>query len=245
MRYWFICGLVACGRGAPLVPNTDCAENLTIDDCFRGVPFADCGGTGDPAIGCSSDECLWFTGGCMPRSYDASFCPPTEDCEYREGSSTCYYFLLGWGLEPWDRARAMSLDVGIDAAVPDETTDFTCSGVPDEEYAIGDICGDEVVVTATFGGLLAIQLVAEQLWFGWYVVLEADLEAMTARLCSVTVTDGVGVCVDPEQVGSCASTGTILLSRVPATEADLSGLSGTVDVTFDDGLHITGHFAVP
>src|SRR5688572_9240163 len=70
---------------APPLPDaagaSGCPGNVrpSIDDCFVGAHFAECGGTGaEPMLGCdvaaSPDVCRWFSGGCVAAEYEASPC---------------------------------------------------------------------------------------------------------------------------------------------------------------------------
>src|SRR5262245_7773616 len=67
------------------IPLSCPAERPSLDDCFVGDAFADCGGTGDaPILACRmlSDwrECRWFAGGCVATGYEPSPCPPDDVC---------------------------------------------------------------------------------------------------------------------------------------------------------------------
>ncbi len=61
-------------------------EAPDLESCTAGVFHADCGGTGDPALACSTQNCKWFAGGCPATNYRPidcplgdPFCVPTDD----------------------------------------------------------------------------------------------------------------------------------------------------------------------
>jgi hypothetical protein len=70
--------LVASCVGAPVDPR------VSLGDCPHGLYWAECGGTGEPVLGCESDlgDCRWFQGGVTASGYTVSDCPPTDPCCY-------------------------------------------------------------------------------------------------------------------------------------------------------------------
>jgi hypothetical protein len=91
------------------------------DPCPAGAPdlsacsvhhrFADCGGAGEPRLGCSETQgCLWFSEGCVAAGFTASDCPADNICchsnwPYDDSDMTVsspYSLFYGWGLGPWD-----------------------------------------------------------------------------------------------------------------------------------------------
>ncbi len=63
---------------------TGCApdERMPLTDCDFGLYWADCGGNGDPVIGCdrATGNCRWFSGGVTARGHATSTCPTTNPC---------------------------------------------------------------------------------------------------------------------------------------------------------------------
>lgn len=57
-------------------------ERMPLGDCDYGLYWADCGGNGDPVLGCDREtgECRWFSGDVTARGYAISTCPPTDPC---------------------------------------------------------------------------------------------------------------------------------------------------------------------
>lgn len=60
------------------------AEDLRkpLGDCEHGLYWAECGGEGDPVLGCdeATGDCRWFSGGVSARGYAVSDCPTTDPC---------------------------------------------------------------------------------------------------------------------------------------------------------------------
>lgn len=233
-----------------------------LEDCFRGIAFADCGGDGDPVLACvgesCSDElgctcgfcgCLWFTGGCGPEVFETGLCVPGEPCDFSGGTSlACPLFLYERGAEPWDAERAMTLEVTVDSGFSASATAISCTGCSDDNYNCdGDnVCVADAADQVTTGYLrdtLAIDMFVYG-YYGWTAEIEVKLDVLTARLCRIFGTDAwFGDCPVVEPV--CATSGTLTLSSAPASTDDVAGLSGAITATFDDGLEITGEFLVP
>ena len=73
--------------GFVLVASCVCAPadpRVSLSDCPHGLYWAECGGTGEPVLGCESElgDCRWFQGGVTARGYTVSDCPPTDPCCY-------------------------------------------------------------------------------------------------------------------------------------------------------------------
>jgi hypothetical protein len=221
----------------------------TLENCFRGIAFADCGGDDEPVLGCgvegsSYGGCLWFTGGCVPKGFETGSCVPGEICE--KGFANCPFFLFRRGEEPWDAERAMTLEVTVDSGFSASATAISCTGC-------GDNCGGQNVCVAeaadqaagaSLPGTLVITLYAAGK-VGWTAEIEVKLDTLTARVCRIPFTDDGPSCGDPFGEPACASSGTLTLSSAPVSIDDLDGLSGAITATFDDGLEITGEFITP
>ncbi len=74
--------LGACGSDAAAPPENECpGAPPTLDDCFVGRNYADCGGTAAPVFACSQQgDCRWFLAGCTPADYRRSGCPADDVC---------------------------------------------------------------------------------------------------------------------------------------------------------------------
>lgn len=243
----------ACS-GAALPP--DAAPDATpacpaptpdLSSCFVGYFFADCGGTAAaPVLACAeSDGCRWFAGACAPADHQVSPCPADDICcldnwpfPDHEEVLSLYDRLYGLGREPWDRQRAMTIPVTIDAALAEGDPTYTCSG-DDGISATNDPCnGFPGYPAARMEGTLVIEAPS---WAtaGWHPFIEVDPDTLLARVCLYEFTDVVeSVC--PPKDSHCATSGSVTLSAVqPAT------LSIRFDVQFPNGFALAGGFLVP
>jgi hypothetical protein len=184
------------------------APRLSIDDCFRGITFANCGGSAEPALGCNESGCLWFEGGCYPNEYSPGRC---------RSMRSCINEWIGWGNRPWTRERAMELSVAFGEAREDEggiigcgclneactTLPAWCDDPPRQAHRPGDAWTMPGLVVVSYllvgGGELGTSL---------WLHLEIDLYAapMKARLCAVEDSDG-SVFGEP----ICADGGTVVV----------------------------------
>lgn len=60
-----------------------CADDrVPLEDCDYGLYWAECGGNGEPVLGCDRDtgNCRWFAGGLTARGHAVSTCPSTNPC---------------------------------------------------------------------------------------------------------------------------------------------------------------------
>lgn len=230
-----------------------------LDACFVGDFFADCGGTGgNPRLGCLDDGgCRWFAHGCVPDEYVTSSCTFTDICCVDNWPFALpfdppglYGRFVGLGRVPWDRERAVALAVTVDPELDAGEATFTCTGTDplDPGGHLNTPCtGWSGSPQARFEDTLTI--VAPNTGVaGWYPWMELDLasEAGTvARLCAYAYSDfgGAGMCPSDADV-PCADSGTIVIDRLPITQADTSGLKVSVDVMFG-AFHFQGSFVVP
>lgn len=225
-----------------------------LDGCFRGIAFADCGGDGEPIVGCGVEGspfggCLWFTGGCVAEGFETGSCVPGEVCD-DSVTKSCGRLLFQRGEQPWDAERAMALALTIDEGFSASSTDISCTGCADncsgENVCVGGADSKDDAASAWLRGTLAIGLVpAEGIFGGWVAEIEVNLDASIARLCRIASADESHECGDPYGEPACAISGSLTLSRLPLSDADLDGLSGSVSATFDDGLEMSGEFLVP
>jgi hypothetical protein len=57
-----------------------------LSECEHGLYWADCGGIGEPVLGCDREtsDCRWFSGGETARDHAVSDCPVTDPCCHDE-----------------------------------------------------------------------------------------------------------------------------------------------------------------
>ena len=64
---------------------TSCApdERMPLSDCDYGLYWAECGGDGEPVLGCDrgNGDCRWFTGGVTARGYAVADKPVLGGCQ--------------------------------------------------------------------------------------------------------------------------------------------------------------------
>lgn len=81
-----VVGCVETDGSPDSAPSPDVASlddtRSPISDCSYGLFWADCGGTGEPALGCdrTTGDCRWFEGGETARGYAISACPSSAVC---------------------------------------------------------------------------------------------------------------------------------------------------------------------
>lgn len=226
-----------------------CAEAPPLAECFAGAAFADCGGDGAPVVGCASDpggdvgRCVWFTGGCVAQGF-ATGCDVDDPAAYEEDCFACWWLAWTRGVEPWDRERAMALDVMFDASLEVAATEASCTGC--DPCGPWDMCGDySITARGAMPGTLVIGFRAD--WgcaHGEFGQIEIDLDALGARFCRLPVTDAWGCGNPPVAEPSCATSGALMLSAAPSSDAEVPGLAGTLSASFDDGLVVEASFVV-
>lgn len=253
-----------CGAGDGAAPDADLGCEGTppvIEDCPRGFFFAECGGAGEPRLACARrddggwGDCYWFTGGCVASGFTPSTCDadyvcchegwPYPDGDFPDVRSSLRELLYGsGGPVPWDRARAMDLPVAIDPALAAAVVPaWSCEGPGPAGEGPGP-CEYPGEAIATLGATLSITSQYRTTASGWNPLIEIDLATRRARVCAWFYTDvPQQSCTSPGVL--CADAGTVTLSRLPTTDAELPGLSIALDVTFASGYHFAGSFAMP
>lgn len=216
-----------------------CGETPAIETCARGEFFAECGGDLEPTIWCGEglSQCLWFSGGCPAAGY---FQP--RNCG---GEQYCPTPHVGWGPEPWNRERDMTVSVAIDPAVmAPEAVAMTCTCEappciragneicdPPEGYEHRYVAIGDAELPNTLNGLFAFSISPVGGPFGsTYLAVEVDTAApdgARARACLVSTSDG-GAEHDP----ICAISGALVLDRAVATTADAASAHGTASLDF-------------
>lgn len=219
---------------APLVVDlaAACPDRKPAAECFRGAWFAECGGAGAPGLWCHADggvRCLWAD--CPPLDYDRAvecgaelYCPTPH---------------MAYGPEPWDRDRAMDLAVRVDGTLGPEAAAVTCAAESDLRMLAPLCTAPEAAVavhrapTADHTDWALPSLVAVEIWreggisAGRLLRLELDVERSRARVCLIDTSDG-GADGPP----ACATTGEVVLDRLPATPDDVAALSGALHAEF-------------
>ncbi len=215
-----------------------------IDECDTGRFFANCGGDGEPVLGCAHGDCRWFTGGCAARGYEVSPCPSDDICcftlrngrwpfqERTSNDSYLFFDLYGWGTLPWTRARAMNVSVVVDEALPVGDRVFTCDG-PEPHF--GGPCG--VLALGMSQGpvrdTISFTVYGRPGLAGWNPTVEIDPVTMKARVCADRYTDFFSGCPTGQDV-VCAHEGTLTLSRLPASGLDFEDLRLRLDVRLSE-----------
>jgi hypothetical protein len=89
----------------------------SLASCFRGLYWADCGGSGDPALACSEldGSCLWFTHGCVASAYRPIGCPVENVC-CESSSAGPWPYPDDW--RPADMTQRLAEDVALFGAMP-------------------------------------------------------------------------------------------------------------------------------
>ena len=159
-----------------------------------------------------------------------------------------YYRLFAFGRLPWDRDRAMNVDVAVDPMVPPGDDRYTCTGDDpnggrDPNNPCNGLFGQHrgrVWSTFMFGmGGTGVQ--------GWMPGIEVDFArplGPKARVCQASYVDSGGLTCPIRPVDiACATAGTVTLSRIPMSDAEVADVYGSLDVTFDNGFR-QGSFTI-
>ena len=255
---WCIAFSAACGDDLPP------PQLIPITDCYRGFQFAECGlasGSAEmtptidasPRLACSvtADACAWFHGE-VATSFVASDCPADNVCCH-EGApgnwgpyvdapvmgSLLTRYLYSLGSKPWAR--------GLYHVAP-----VTLGPVPVE---VPLDCGDPALLPGPPGGecgkLLPFRLtVRDTIAFivgvtnrpSWSPYIEIDPSTMTASICAYTYdhTPEVWCPWLESRPPLCATSGSVQLTRLPSSEADVAGLMLEFEATFPGGSVIRG-----
>jgi hypothetical protein len=250
--------LFGCGAGGNVSGSDDlhCGNGRPqLSECFNGGMFSDCGGNGSPRLGCDDHGvCRWFSGGCAAVDFAVSSCPPENICcedgwpfsDQDLAHGELSQLLLGWGREPWDRWRDMTVDVIVDPEVSADEP-FSCTGQDTYESFAQTPCTGWTRQSAIAwrADTIVIWPVTEG-QEGWMPVIEIDPSGLeggpVARVCMFPFTDVVTLTCMRERDRECAATGVVSLSRTP-TDLNLDGVVGTVSATFST-FDLSGSFMV-
>jgi hypothetical protein len=152
----------------------------------------------------------------------------------------------GLGTLPWDHKRASIVAFSIDPSVVVNATQFNCTGTDPTGGANTPCTGFNGSPQARFADTLTVVSPNSGV-SGWYPWIEIDYQAKadpTARVCLYTYSDFSGTaCPDRTEV-ACADGGSVLLDRVPTSQADTAGLKLAIDATFGS-FHLQGTIALP
>lgn len=223
-----------------------------LADCFSGLFFADCGGEAAPVFGCDNEAaCRWFVGGIAPMDHFVSDCPTQDLCCHQgfpfEADEPLFdewdHFwivdqLWAWGHDSWTIEREMNLTATIDP-IPEQSTSITCSREGQVVLTEGP-CNQNVAVIELHDTLVAVY--GDLSGAGWYLVVEIDIREpsdLKARACRSRYHDVRTATCREESAPSCATSGTVRMSTIPAADNELAGLRLDVTAMFSDGLELT------
>ena len=243
-------------------------DQPALEECFVGDFFAECGGTGEDRLACSdTDDCRWFTGGCIAQGYEASDCPAASICCHEHGSGTyvqrwpfageryCpdlaeisepFESLWFYGALPWNRVRGMVLPTTTSAEL--QPASFTCFRDA-VDYAITWCDGGQYqwMPRGRLGETLVIDVWPGTSAFSLWI--EVDLAAPAgpvARACISAFQDAVQCgCPQGTAYPICAESGSLVLSGRPTTADELSGLRFEIDATLSNGAVLSGGLTLP
>jgi hypothetical protein len=239
--------LVGCG-GTEAAPS--------IETCFSGDFFAECGGTGESRFACRPDgECKWFVGGTIAEDFSlVSECPATDLCcedrwPFAEMPDSFGAFavgaieagLYGGGTLPWDRIKSMALEASVNESL-DSNQAISCSGGGIELEGSPCDAGTTVRVRRFMEDTLAVFFEPSGWFVGWDLWLEVDPETALARVCIYYFKDDFRQTCYGGYSPACATTGELILQRLPTGFEDVSSLAGSFEATFDDGLSVSASF---
>ncbi|MCC6877572.1 MAG: hypothetical protein IT378_24910 [Sandaracinaceae bacterium] len=234
---------------APPVCDPILCARPPIEDCVTGATFAECPGTSasDPILACrrSDHRCYWFTGGCTPAiGFEPSCCAASNYCCFndypfgdewrnldRAGNLEAFWFLYGWGTEPWTRGRGPLLETRSEA-LPEMAPSIACTGpTPAPPPPCGE-SSDGLRVTSPEADDLVLQLSFVGPSLGsWSLYVEAWGEGgLASRVCRVPSTDGISFSCRGMPGPSCATSG--------STAIDWTRRRAHVVAQFPDGLAI-------
>lgn len=225
----------ACGGPRP----------ISIDECERGLYFADCGGTGGPVLGCveTTGRCAWYRTACVPSGVRPVDCPPDDVCCHSTPDGLWPYE-GAWRPEEDMAAMEMVSDIAtIGCAVVDETTpaeitvtvDRTVGAPASNEVDCTpgtalDLCGDGSLMRPAIGreGLSTVVLFRSMRVLSDWVYLEL-IPSSPSHRARVFVRPGNDFAVDvpttcvPFEMGSVSGTLRLNTADLSST-TDLHGV---------------------
>ena len=248
MTRWVLALVLISGCAA--APGSACVDAPpAIDDCDRGIAWADCGGVGTGSrFACQGSDCRWFANDCVARGYEPSSCPVGDMCCHAntayEGGLTgsmrdfgVSALALGWGTQAWDRARDRDLSVTVGTTAVATRPSIDCDGAG--ALLAGSACGSPMIRASAGerGGVVIGGVSVDGATFGGRTItlelIPDATGAMAARVCSVPFSDAAtGTCSDAAvSPRGCATSGAVRIDAMPVTaETHID-----VDATFEDG----------
>ncbi len=254
----YVALLAACGDD--LAP----AQNIPITECYRGFLFAECGlssSTADvspivdasPRLACSAaaDDCAWFHGE-VATGFVASDCPADDVCchgsdpnsqgPYVESpvmASLLTRYLYSLGSTPWARGLNHVAPVTL-GLVPVELP-LDCGDPELLPGPPGGECGESLPFRLTVRDTVTF-IVGISNRPSWSPYIEIDPSTMTASICAYTYDHTPEVwCPWPDsRPPLCATSGSVRLTRLPSSDADVAGLMLEFEATFPGGSVIRG-----
>ena len=225
------------------------------DDCRWFV--GGCAPSGLVVSACPPDDVCCSDGWPFPHDTFASQ-------DFPHGDFHVGLQLYSLGPLPWDAERGARIEVQLDPTLePLASSSAECTDVPEDPYYY--FCEEGVVrlVGATLGGTvqlddtvsLSVETAGGTASNGLLVeVLPDGTGGHVARACIHPwndAGDGEPMCpayfdgIDPATVDparDCAVSGVVRLSDIPERGGSIDGLAGRLELTFADGLHVTGGF---
>ena len=160
-----------------------------------------------------------------------------------------YHHVLAFGRLPWDRDRAMNVELAVDPAVPPGDDSYTCTGVdPNDGRDPNNPCNGWFGphwgrVWSTFA--FSMNGTGVSGWVPWVEVDFARPLGPRARVCQRVYVDHDSLtCPLGRPDLACAAAGTVTLSRIPMSAAEVADVYGTLDVSFDNGFRLQGSFTI-
>ena len=231
-----------------------CVGPPLIEQCFFGLSFADCGGVEQASVYCTAEvhsaSCIWAARDCAPVSFprlcDRRDRP--EDAPWRCGDEGA---LEQWGKDPWDRSRAMDLQVLVDSNLPGARSNLTCGpchlidGTPVPPGWQDNSCFESAICDPQARHGLQIERAPDHDWTpesgtarfsftdvdaptGRTVHVEIDLPRNRARVCAVPYNDAERPTPEP----ICATGGTVTLDRNLVWGPDLDVVHLRIEASF-------------
>lgn len=234
-------GADACGGPRP-----------SIESCTLGAAWAECNGAGgEPRFACSGGGCFWFAGGCLASGYVESPRPPDDLCcvpttgpiagrGWTGVGSTMGVATLtvGWGTQPWDRARDATLDVHVGATSDGARPHVECTS----SAAFAGVCTSGEPILGRLDGVAGAWVV--RLHDNRYAIASTEVfveiipgvdTTPTARVCIVPTTDYAEAWCQTAGGRACAVSGTVTIPSFPTTAAEAGELAIDVDAIMPDG----------
>jgi hypothetical protein len=150
------------------------------------------------------------------------------------------------GRQPWSGATGVVVDVEIDPSVTAIETVIACDG-PDFGFPGVNPCADPEpygFFSYTQNTVFAHASSSPPgSFFGWYFFVEVlpGAPSPNARVCAFQYSDVVNPnCKDYPDGPTCAVSGLVRMNRLPPIGDPATDVVAEIDVTFANGLHVTG-----